>query len=272
MAAGAAEADDIVSAKAVVDFEAMAAEPSNPLGAAVRRFGATIATRLASLPHLAPYNKARGFDLADRERLPAIEEFFHQVSLPSRVEVAGTAHRHVAPLLEGRGYAPAPRTAATLELDLGSRPVADNPIPCQVDAGAPLTATGYLRALVEGYGFQSVPAAQLRVLEHEHRTPGLIRYTAGHDPVAAAAALFLAGPTAYLAGAATVEEMRGQGYQSALIERRLADAGDGGCARAVATVELGSPSHRNLERFGFEVAAVRVLWTRSQEPAPPPGA
>ncbi len=251
--------DEIVTVKAILDFRAMAAEPGNPLGAEVARFGSTTATRLESLSGLTPYNKARGFDRSDLEHVPAIEAFFSEAGIPIGVEVSSEAQPGVTRALERRGYTEAAAVAATLHLDLTSRPRSAEHRTAPITSGAALEP-GYLSALLDGYGFSGESPELVHVMAFEHRTPGLVRYTVGEDPVVAAAALFVWRRTAYLAGAATVPEARGRGHQRALIARRLADAVELGCSRAVATAAADSPSVRNLERAGFAVVSTRVTW------------
>lgn len=91
---------------------------------------------------------------------------------------------------------------------------------------------------------------------------GALSYLATVDgSPAAAAVLFLAGDRlAYLASAATLPAFRRRGCQTALIERRLADAAAAGCARVCCIVDWGSQSHANLARAGFRVAYTKATW------------
>jgi GNAT superfamily N-acetyltransferase len=89
------------------------------------------------------------------------------------------------------------------------------------------------------------------------------------DHAIGCAAMFLPGEAAWFGFAATLEEARGQGAQSALIVRRLADAAREGCKwvsveTAEQTEDHEAPSYRNLMRLGFSVAYKRpnYLWTR----------
>ena len=62
-----------------------------------------------------------------------------------------------------------------------------------------------------------------------------------------------------LFGASTLPAMRRRGIQSAMISLRLAAAA--GCNIAMSVAQVGSTSHRNLERHGFSVAYTRVKFT-----------
>ncbi len=70
--------------------------------------------------------------------------------------------------------------------------------------------------------------------------------------------------------AATLEEARGRGCQTALLHRRICDAAEAGCHTLF--VETGervpgkpSASYRNILRAGFEEAYLRPNWQRSAD-------
>ncbi len=77
------------------------------------------------------------------------------------------------------------------------------------------------------------------------------RYLAWVDgQPAAIAAMAEFGGKFKLTGAATRPQFRGRGFQLALTQRRLCDAGPGAFLHVVALP--GSQSHRNLQRAGFQ--------------------
>jgi GNAT superfamily N-acetyltransferase len=83
----------------------------------------------------------------------------------------------------------------------------------------------------------------------------------GDVPVAIAA-MFTARGYAYFGPAATLQDHRGRGAQSALIARRIRDAESLGCVLLVTETaedrpERPSPSFRNLTRAGFQLAYLR---------------
>jgi ribosomal protein S18 acetylase RimI-like enzyme len=100
------------------------------------------------------------------------------------------------------------------------------------------------------------------------------------DEPAGAAALYVHDDTGYLCFAATKQEHRRKGAQSALLAARIADAAAAGCTTLV--TETGeriplqpSNSYRNILRFGFAEAYVRPNYlspeptaTRSSTAAP----
>lgn len=92
--------------------------------------------------------------------------------------------------------------------------------------------------------------------------PGWRLYIAELDGVpAAAAAVTLDGPRAYLAAASTLPAFRGRGCQTALIRRRLADAAAAGCTEAC-SLTAEPVSRRNLERCGLELAYTKTAWRK----------
>lgn len=100
--------------------------------------------------------------------------------------------------------------------------------------------------------------------------PGWHHYFAveGEEPIGTAA-MYVAGEAAWFGFAATAEDRRGRGAQTALVLRRLEDAARLGCTwvsveTAEQTPDHEAPSFRNLTRLGFSVAYRRpnYLWAR----------
>jgi GNAT superfamily N-acetyltransferase len=60
----------------------------------------------------------------------------------------------------------------------------------------------------------------------------------------------------------TAPPARGRGYQTALIQDRIARAREAGSTIARATAKPGTPSERNFRRAGFEVLYSRTTWVR----------
>jgi hypothetical protein len=254
-------AETVISRKLSEDFGRAAARPE--LGAAQARFGRTGATRLAAAPGHAAYNKARGFSVADGGRLAQIVAFFDRAGVPPVIEVwAGDAGADLGRGLARAGFYAAEVNATLAAVQGGPAGGPDAGVEVrELEAGADDTV--YLDTLFEGYGLggdeQRVSRTMMAI---EHRTPGLRRYLAyaGGRP-ATAGGLYIAGGQAYLAGAATVPDLRGRGGQGALIARRRRDAA-AAAGQVVVTTAFGSPSQANLERLGFGIVHTRALWRR----------
>ncbi len=100
--------------------------------------------------------------------------------------------------------------------------------------------------------------------------PGWQHYAAfDGEQLVATAATFVKGKTAWFDMAATLPTHQGRGAQSALLARRIIDAGAAGVEQiAVETAEQtedkSAPSYRNTQRFGFRIGYVRpnFIWKR----------
>ncbi|MGB8987387.1 MAG: GNAT family N-acetyltransferase [Candidatus Sulfotelmatobacter sp.] len=68
-----------------------------------------------------------------------------------------------------------------------------------------------------------------------------------------------------LCGAGTSVEYRGRGLQTALLRVRLSAAAEAGCEYAVVVTQGGTPSQRNCERLGFQVAYSKVTVIKQLE-------
>jgi GNAT superfamily N-acetyltransferase len=107
------------------------------------------------------------------------------------------------------------------------------------------------------------PATLKQLLSVPVGKPGWKHYMAfkGDIPVACAAG-YIRGEFASLAIAATLQEFRGLGAQTALINQRIRDAANAGChwiisETAEETPEKPVPSFRNMLKLGFRVAYKR---------------
>lgn len=80
---------------------------------------------------------------------------------------------------------------------------------------------------------------------------------AGDQPVGAGA-LWMGDGVARLFSTATISGWRNQGAQQALISARLNAARAAGCDLISVATLPGTPSQRNVERFGFRIAYTRV--------------
>lgn len=63
---------------------------------------------------------------------------------------------------------------------------------------------------------------------------------------------------AQLCGAATLPAARRRGVQTALLAQRIVDSQENGCDLVVVTVQPGSKSCQNVQKWGFELLYVRA--------------
>jgi len=245
-----------LAAKLELDFHV--AEQVFP-GAAFRRFGPVVATRLPALAGTVPFNKARGYGAKGGPALGDVVAFYADTGQRPSVEVwTEHASDDLDTALRAERLAPGPPTVA-LHLDLGAAVTGST-------AGVDIIEIGrdgprYFDTLFGGYGVGPEARDLRRMWAIEHETAGLRRYLATVDGrSAAAAALFTRDGAGILAGAATLPRFRGRGCQTALITRRIADA-SADSDLVVVTAALGSPSHGNLTRLGFQVTHTRTAWS-----------
>lgn len=147
-----------------------------------------------------------------------------------------------------RGVEDPPATSTTLRLvEVGPR---------EADAFARVVATGY------GLPDASVPW----IAETPERGWACWLALDGDEP-AAAAAVYIAEGAGYLGFAATLDEHRRKGAQSALLTARIRQARARGCDTVLTETGerregLPSNSYRNILRAGFEEVAVTANWLR----------
>lgn len=233
----------------------------------IASFGAARAARTPDHPDVDFLNTVHRLLPEDAEQVPRLAAHY--------------AEAGVQPWLE---LMPAPgfnRLAAALA-DAGGRQVG---FLAMSERGLPAPPAGGLPAgvAVEAVGSDLEDFARVLPAGHDvpaDRLEGAIRRTrecAGisgarlylarvHRIPAAAAVLFLAPPVAYLANASTLEVHRRHGCQTALIQRRLADAAAAGCTRAAVITEWGSQSHANMARAGFHGVYTKAIWRLDAQP------
>jgi GNAT superfamily N-acetyltransferase len=78
---------------------------------------------------------------------------------------------------------------------------------------------------------------------------------------AATGVLYVKDKVGYCADAATVPAFRGRGLQTALLQRRIAEASAAGVDFICSGAEFLSGSHRNMQRAGMRLQFVRASWT-----------
>jgi GNAT superfamily N-acetyltransferase len=95
------------------------------------------------------------------------------------------------------------------------------------------------------------------------KRPGRTFYLATVDDApAAVAGLFVADGIGNLAMAGTAPEHRGRGCQTALLHRRMYDAAQQGCELVVGQAAYLSPSMKNMQRAGLQLAYTKAFWTK----------
>jgi hypothetical protein len=147
---------------------------------------------------------------------------------------------------------------------------------CRPTSGAPVVSTAlairevgaddralFAETAVAGFGMPPPLASWLSQIVGRPHWHAYVSF-AGSEP-AGAAALYVEGDFAWLGIGATKPDMRKRGGQSALLARRIADAGKFGAKYAVTETGVPqagqpAPSYANILKAGFEVAYMRPNW------------
>jgi GNAT superfamily N-acetyltransferase len=255
--AGAGTAIDRVELAALVDFQrAAAALPASEDAVELFEIGGAVCTVMPSHPRSQLGNRVVGLGGAGSDIDPIldrIEAFYARYS---------AAYTIVAdlPQLAARGYTPVtpwtrfvrgteplrkPADAPAVEMVGGTeRPAFGDA--CATASGAPGYFAGWVGQLVERQGWHCFAVR-------------------ANGSIIATAALYAAKGAGWLGFAATREQQRGRGAQSALLAARVERARALGVTTlvtdtAAAPGEAPGPSHRNIVRAGFRLDSVRPNW------------
>lgn len=203
------------------------------------------------------------FEEIGEPELDQIEAFYKERNAPLFHEVSPLAPPTLLSLLHSRGYHPVELTnVMTMRLSpperLPSAPNADlvtRPVP-------PDRVEEWADVSVQGWSSEVEFADLLRELGLlvVRRAPELAFWVEQDGRPIATGAMFIQGTVALLAGASTIPSARKQGAQRALLAERLRVAVAQGCEMAMMCALPGSPSQRNAQRQGFEIAYTRIKW------------
>ena len=195
--------------------------------------------------------------------LEAIEAFFRDRKAPVLLEVSPLASAELLSLLNQRNYRPVEYTSVMCRRigpDISLPKNRSQQIQVRVISGdeaeqwAQTSARGWSEhpeviEMILGFGrtFASTVGATGMQAEIDGQ------------PIATGV-VFIADSVALLAGASTIPNTRRQGAQSLLLEARLRYAVEQGCDLAMMCALPGSPSQRNAQRNGFQIAYTRTKW------------
>jgi ribosomal protein S18 acetylase RimI-like enzyme len=222
--------------------------PGNPLGIVARRFGRATA-RLVRRPRWY-YHYFGGVD--DPAAAAAALPWFRASGVALRLTLCPFfADEALLARLHGLGMRQSGFMTATY-----GQPAADERPPPGVELREDRAAfvPFYL-----GYAPEAERAELRPIVEAEFADWRCYVALVGGE-VAAGGALFVADGVGVLAAAGTLPAFRGRGAQTALLRRRIADAGAAGCDLVVCSAVPGSVSQRNQERVGLRTAYTRVTW------------
>jgi GNAT superfamily N-acetyltransferase len=180
-----------------------------------------------------------------------------------QLELSPFAHPSLSRLLAGRGYRVHEWQLVWVRT-VPREPMAPPPPGIEVRRVRPGEEDAHLRAVLAGFlEVEDVPEEAVALLRPGAFAEGHELYLAlvGGEPVGGASLSF-AGGVALVNGSGVRPAFRGRGAQGALIRARLDRARELGCDVACSTTLPGTPSRRNMERHGFQVAYPKLLMLR----------
>jgi len=238
----------------------VAAVPGNPGRVSVERFGDVWATR-CELPEAPDWMNLLGpVSAANLDALPSALAWYGGIH--PMIEVTPQAeHEKLAHALTACGYAPTglvdilwgPKIEVLAEQRSGSDGL-------RVHRVDPEETAVFARILLGGHvdtfwGHEADGLASLVGGENVHCYLATI-----HGEPAAGAILSIDHGLAYLANASTLPAFRNRGCHNALLSARLRDAARTDSELIVALADVGSTSHRNMERCGLHTLVTATQW------------
>lgn len=241
-------------------MRASLAEPGNEEGYAFYRDG-TIRATCSINPHAAWASCAYHLNQQPAEAVQRAIGFFREHGVPAKARIIpdgfAPAQADILTALGLRhiGF----HTILWMPLDAVTTPTGTFDIR---EATTPEQIEAHITIQLAAYQVPREAIEKLKPLRrHWWTIPHLKFYLAyaGDTPVAQAI-LDYRNDLACLASASTLPEWRRQGFQTALIHRRLADARDAGCRIAFGGADFESSSRTNQMACGLQVAYTAAWW------------
>jgi len=239
-------------------IEAIAADAGNPLKATMLSQGPLRAFGVPGLPtHW--LNRVMGLGEAHASEVPRFAEWLRRHSINGWFEVMPDRHGPaLAAALAGAGY-----VQTRFDQVSWARPRRGAPsLPVEIIATASAMET-FLDCHLEAWGMPEPHREGAK--RNMRRWLGLPGWTmllarTGVEP-AGAAVLHIADDVAYIAATATRPAARGQGAQTALLERCFDLAHETGAEVIWSRSLYLSQSHRNMLRAGLQILCTPAFWT-----------
>lgn len=238
----------------------------NILGVKIKEFGKVLAIAVRQWPNYWYGNMVIHVDNTLNQYLGEIENLFKQEGLKHRIVTYPSSYsKEVGKVLVASRYYPAFFSAAVYTQD----PILDydpsipvrNVKKDEIDQFLDYYQTAF------GYPLYNEIEKEAHIywlttqLENNHMN---LYYATIDDTVAGTATMYVNNNTAIMADAATLPQFRNLGVQHSLLHTRLSDAKARKVALYTSYVEFLSASHRNLSRFGFNVACNYITWYKHE--------
>ena len=211
-----------------------------------------------------PLTQAVGIGLngpVPRMEIERLEEFFRQGGAPLTIDLCPLADSGFVEELRARGYRPTEFNNVLIKrlpgTEMAMTPRVRRAIEGEADLWSHTVGVGFFEQ-------HELTTEELDVGRAIFAMPGALCYiavTENGEPAAGAALAIHAG-LATLFADSTILRFRRTGLHRELIQARLNEALAQGCDMATASTLPGSPSQRNYERLGFQVAYTKVTLRR----------
>lgn len=265
--------ENALDAAALSRIGSIAALPGNPLGVETRHWGDLTAT-LVRQPTLyyGYYNAIRGLTDASSDALPEALAWFEDENTIARATTSPLlAEESTLAALEASGmrltgamslvYGPPTPSASANSIAVAELPRDGRKAMTDLWLGeAPEADRPFLASLCQA------EFAEWRVYVAIDAEPaGSDAKAAGGSPVTglpmAYGCLYVTDGIGVLASGYTHPDHRNRGLQTALLQRRIADAASSGCDLILSTATPGSQSERNLRRAGLIEGYTQSIWS-----------
>ena len=215
-----------------------------------------------------PTNRVVGLGLTQpvqAEDLDAIENFYRTHQVQIMIDFCPLADESLLTLLRNRRYYP--HKAYTMMV-CPITPEIIAPLNSEIETHVAEDEQLWNLTVSQGFSGQdqiardNINMMYSRIAYHHAAGANFIAYI-DNEPVGAGASYInRTAQMVELFSGSTRVQFRRRGVQEALVRARLANAHQVGCDMAMVMTAPDTPSERNLQRLGFQVAYTKVIFTR----------
>lgn len=233
--------------------------PGNPVGIAYRRLESGAIAMIARHLPVPSFNSVLGLRAGDEAHVADLAAWYREQGKALRCElVPGLATTEVCRALAGLGCF---QSGYHTSLICGPRGPAPETPPLVVERVTRTTLDEFLDTHAAGWGIPDPAGFKANTRGWIDQRDWSLYLARIDGKGAGTGVLFVRDGVGYCADAATVPAFRRQGVQSALLNRRIADASAAGVDFICSGAEFLSASHRNMQRAGMRVQFTRAVWT-----------
>ncbi|MDP4097371.1 GNAT family N-acetyltransferase [Paenibacillus sp. P96] len=243
-------------------MQAIQEKPGNPEGVEIHSFGSATAYYSGTM-NWPTFNTVKGLRDSDIESLDDILHFFKSRDRRVQFEVVPSlVSQELLIQLAERGFYHSGFHTSMYTEPLILEEEADEQITIESVQEGDFVDYATIHCRSTGLPEAGIPhvAENNRVL---YNRSGWRFYLARFNGVpAAAAVMYLKGPTASLTFAGTLPSCRSYGLHCRLLKKRIAEAALADCSLVVSQCAFLSQSHRNMERIGMKIGYVKATWSQ----------